>query len=131
MRQFLCILNMQCNLSPPFNTVTVLLFGYFCGLTQCLNKTTNSTLNLGMLIPWTQEWDLGPTMGAGAVLGVEEVKRRGLLPGYEIEWIWRDTYCKPRQGLAMAVDMWSHFDGDLAAFIGLSFIFSSKHHCTT
>ena len=123
---------MQSNISYSFYIITVLLFGSFCRLTHCDNKTEQSTLNLGILIPWTQEWDLGPTMGSGAVLGVEEVKRRGLLPGYDIEWIWRDTYCKPRQGLAIAVDMWSHFHGELAAFIGLSFLFSSNRYmCTT
>jgi ABC-type branched-subunit amino acid transport system substrate-binding protein len=48
-------------------------------------------------------------------VGVEEVYSRGILPGYNISWSWRDTYCKPRQGLAMAVDLWSE---GVDAFVG-------------
>ncbi len=75
-------------------------------------------LNMGVLLPWTNDWELGPYMGSGVVVGIQEVYKRQLLPGYEIAWDWRDTYCKPRQGLAMAVELWSVFDGNLDAFIG-------------
>ena len=76
------------------------------------------TLQIGVLIPWTQDWILGDKMGSGIVVGIEEVERRQLLPGFKIDWKWRDTYCQPRQGLAVAVDLWSEFDGNLDAYIG-------------
>ena len=80
--------------------------------------TDNKTLNLGVLIPWTQEWDLGQAMGSGVIVGLEEVEKRDLLPGYDIKWRWNDTYCKPRQGLSAAVYQWRMYDGHVGAFIG-------------
>ena len=100
--------------------VTLLTVGSICGKIYCENATAKPKLNLGILIPWTQEWEIGPKMGSGAVLGIQEVERRGLLSDYDIEWTWRDTYCKPRQGLSVAINMWSYFDENLAAFIGSS-----------
>ena len=100
--------------------VTLLTFGSLYGKIYCKNATGKPKLNLAILIPWTQEWEIGPKMGSGVVLGIQEVERRGLLSGYDIEWTLRDTYCKPRQGLSVAVNMWSYFDENLAAFIGSS-----------
>ena len=80
---------------------------------------TNATVKLAVVIPWTQEWEIGPYMGAAIVLGVESVENRQLLPAtWRLTWDWRDTYCKPRRGLAMAVDLWTHFDTRPSAFIG-------------
>ena len=29
---------------------------------------------------------------------------------FQIRWIWRDTYCKPRQAVRMAVEVWKNVD---------------------
>jgi atrial natriuretic peptide receptor A len=93
-------------------------FGSPAGRSSFVQGQEPITLNMGVLIPWSEEWNLGPYMGAGVVVGIQEIYKRQLLPGYVIDWNWRDTFCKPRQGLAMAVNLWSEFDGNLDAFIG-------------
>ncbi len=74
----------------------------------------NKTLTLGCAIPWTQGWLIGGQISSAVSIAIEEIHRRQLLPGYEIEWIWRDSYCEPRRGMAMVIDMWvsvDHLDG--------------------
>ena len=47
-------------------------------------KFDNKTLTLGYLIPWTKDWEVGPTMGAAILLGLREIERQQLLPGYKV-----------------------------------------------
>ncbi len=77
----------------------------------------NNTFTLGYSIPWERGWHIGGIIGSAIVLGIREVHRRQLLPGYEIEWIWRDSHCEPGRGLAIAVDMWASVE-DLDGIIG-------------
>ena len=70
-------------------------------------EAVNKTLNVAFSIPWTQGWTVGSRAGAAIIVGIEEIKRRQILPGYEIEWVWRDSLCNPMQGIQMIVDMWS------------------------
>ena len=58
----------------------------------------NDTLNLAFLAPWSHDWVLAPGAASGFSLALEEVNNRQILPGYTIEWKFRDTYCKPQQG---------------------------------
>ena len=74
----------------------------------------NNTLTIAYSIPWSHDWAVGPVMGSAIVVGLEEVRRRQLLPGFDIEWVWRDSYCKPLHGIKMVIDMWSSvYDLDL------------------
>ena len=77
----------------------------------------NKTLTIGFTIPWRQGWVVGPNIGSAIVLGIREVRRRGILPGFDIEFVFRDSYCKARRGMQMAVDMWSAVE-DLDVIIG-------------
>lgn len=82
----------------------------------------NSTLTLGYLIAWEQGWLGGPVMGSAIILGVEEVYRRNLLPGYQIEWVLRDDYCEPRRGMQVTVDIWDgveHLHGFIGSLCGV------------
>ena len=60
---------------------------------------------------------MGPLIGSAFLVGLEEVKRRRLLPGYEIEWVLRDSWCRPRRGMQMVIEIWDEVD-DLDAIIG-------------
>ncbi len=60
---------------------------------------------------------MGGEIASAVIIAIEEIHRRQLLRGYEIEWIWRDSYCEPQHGMAMAVDMWASMD-HLDAIIG-------------
>ncbi len=80
-------------------------------------KALNGTLTLAYTLSWNQEWLVGQSIGSAIIIGIEEVYRRQILPGYDIDWVWRDSYCQPRQGMKMAVEMWNAVD-DLDAIIG-------------
>ena len=46
---------------------------------------------------------------------------------YDINFVWRDSYCKPKQGIKMAVDIWEsvgHLDGIIGAACS---VVSCKH----
>ena len=59
----------------------------------------NNTLTLGYLVSWSPDWMIGRISASAITLGIREVGRRGLLPGYNIEWILRDTQCSSRTGM--------------------------------
>ncbi len=77
----------------------------------------NNTLTLGYLVPWTQGTSFGPTMGSAIIVGLQEVERRRLLPGYTIEWMLQDDWCEPLRGMYVTVDIWKKV-ADLDGFIG-------------
>ena len=58
----------------------------------------NNTLTIGYIIPWSHDWPIGPSTGSAISLGIKEVERRGLLPGYQIDWVIEDTYCQVNHG---------------------------------
>ncbi len=64
-------------------------------------------LTLGFLSPWEKGHLLAQTAGSGIVVGIQEVGQRQILPGYTIEWVFRDDYCEPRWGMKMAVELWA------------------------
>ncbi len=80
-------------------------------------QAANNTFTLAYTLSWNQEWLVGRQIGSAIILGIEEVYRRNILPGYQIEWTWRDSYCQPNQGTKMIVDMWNSME-DLDAIIG-------------
>ena len=77
----------------------------------------NNTLTLAYSIPWERGWVIGPLLGSAIIPGIEEVHRRQLLPGYDIEWVWADSYCEPRRGMLNMVNMWKSVE-DLDGIIG-------------
>lgn len=62
-------------------------------------------LTIGYAVPYTNGWPMGVNMAPSIIEGIREVRRRHLLDGYDIKWIWRDTWCEPLQAMRMAVDM--------------------------
>ncbi len=89
----------------------------FCHLAHCKHRPENGgnkTLTLGYSLPWSRGWNVGTMLAPAIVLGIREVHKRQLLLGYEIEWMKRDSYCEPRRGMTIVVDMWAsveHLDG--------------------
>ncbi len=81
-----------------------------------VSKLDGSILTIGYLVPWEQGWLVGPHLGSAVMLGIKEVEKRQLLPGYHLKWEMRDTYCEPRRGMQMAMDLW--FSEDIDVFIG-------------
>ena len=77
----------------------------------------NNTLTLGYLLPWVKGWFIGPLVGSAIILGIDEVHKRQLLPGYNINWVMKDTFCEGKEAMQVAVDVWQSED-NLAGFIG-------------
>ncbi len=88
----------------------MLIYGItMIGIVLCVTAA-NKTLTLGYIIPWNRGWLVGHQIGSAILVGIEEVNRRQLLPMYDINWLLRDTYCEPKQGIAMAIDIWASVD---------------------
>ncbi len=85
----------------------------FCNETDSF---PNGKLTLGYLVPW-QGWPVGPSVGSAIILGINEIEKRQLLPGYEIEWLLRNDACEARRGMHKAVQIW-HSVEKLDAIIG-------------
>ena len=66
----------------------------------------DNTLTIGYILPWERGWIVGQTVGSSIILGIEEVQRRQLLPGYEIQWLMRDTFCEPMRGIQVMTHTW-------------------------
>ena len=72
---------------------------YFTAMTMAKHNRNTSVLTIGYLVTWERNLLIGTASGSAFVIGLEEVKRRQILPGYEIKWLLRDTYCNPQQGM--------------------------------
>lgn len=59
---------------------------------------SNKTLHLMFPISFTGGLTLGQSVASALLLGIREVKNRGILPGYDIDFVFRDTACSPRRG---------------------------------
>ncbi len=68
-----------------------------CGNVQGI--AVNNTLMLGYLLPWEKEWLPSQKIGSAIVIGIEEVYKRQLLPGYKVDFTSpKDTYCNANRG---------------------------------
>ena len=107
-------------LSPVRNWPgTTLLFVTLFPSIQAGNMkgVVNRTITMGYLVPWEYGWPVGGTMGSAIDVAIKEIKNRGLLPGYDFQWVLRDSQCAPQKGMEMAVDVWSSVP-DLDVMIG-------------
>ncbi len=64
----------------------------------------NNTLTLGYLVYWDQGWRRGPVIASAIILAKQEIIRRQLLPGYQIEWVLRDDKCEPQHGMQVTIN---------------------------
>ena len=62
------------------------------------SETQDKTLTLGLLSPFSHEWDLGRNIASTIIPAIERVQQLQLLPDYEIKWTWRDSGCTPYLG---------------------------------
>ena len=77
--------------------LALILFTFACQFSNAATipgVATNNTLTLGYLLSWSHEWAAGPYIGSSIEIAIQEIRKRQLLPGYEIEWILEDTWCQ-------------------------------------
>lgn len=55
----------------------------------------SNVLTLAYLIPYTHGYPIGYAVASTVIVSIEEIKKRQLLPGYEVHYIWRDSWCQP------------------------------------
>ena len=58
----------------------------------------NRTLTLGLLVPRLPVWTVAESVAAVIVPALEKVKDLQLLPGYDVEWIWKNSACNVNFG---------------------------------
>lgn len=77
-------------------------------------------IKLGVPIPWSGEkWDAGRRFAAGITIAVEAInKDPHLLPGYNVSFVWGDSKCEERDGLAVMLDMYTKTQHPVNAIIG-------------
>lgn len=91
-----------------------LVLGYLCHFGSTVEEDpTSKSLTLAYSIPWTGVIDLGGSFASAINIGLKEVHRRQLLPGYKIHWVMRDSSCSTHKGMKVLVEMWNsvHLDG--------------------
>ena len=97
----------------------IIACGFFLHPSLGNHRHSDADVKLAFILGYSREWEIGYKMAAGLILGVETVRERQLIPAnWTIDWDWRDTYCRARRGLAMTVDLWSHFNTRPSAIIG-------------
>lgn len=98
------------------DTLRYILF-VACAALVSVKNGDGATFNLGVLIPWTVDWELGQYMGSAVGVGLQEVQDRGLLTGHAVNWQWKDTMCQPLAGIQAALDLFDEM-GSMHAYIG-------------
>ncbi len=82
-------------------------------------QVVNNTLTIAFTFPWSGAWPAGPSIGGAFIVGLEEVRRRNLLPGYDIQWVLKDSACNGMQGIKAVIEIWKDVE-DLDVIIGPS-----------
>ncbi len=96
--------------------ITILFYEPISGKNEC-GKYKNNTLTIAFTFSWTGVWPAGRTIGGAFVVGLEEVRRRNILPGYNIQWQFRDSACSAMVGIRGVIEIWKNVE-DLNAIIG-------------
>ena len=102
--------------------VCVILFSFYLmqtvvGKNLAGDGDNDATLNIGLLLPYSEGWTVGQKIGAAVIVAIEKVHEEGLLQGYNLSYDWVDTKCEAYEGLTEAMHMWSDA-ADLDVFIG-------------
>lgn len=77
----------------------------------------NNTFQMIFLVPWTKVWPLGGKVASALQVGLQTVRQKQYLPGYDVKFAWRDTMCTELRGVAMVLELWETLD-DIDIVIG-------------
>lgn len=62
-------------------------------------------LRIGALIPWNGSWPAGPRLASAIIVAIEKVRDLNLLPGYNLTYIWKDSFCQIGPSLRALSDL--------------------------
>ena len=100
-------------------------------LRQCTHFELNSGVSkqnierkerivMAYLIPWAGTLDIGPRIGPAILPALKNVKKKELIPGYEVEMHLIDTLCDKLMGMKKIMDLWLHHGVDVIIGDGCS-----------
>ncbi len=109
--------------TKDFKLIIVLtVFCVFTSIADCKQvsgQAVNDTLTIAFIFAWSGSWPAALTMGGAFLVGLEEVQRRNLLPGYNIEWEFGDDGCDAMKGMKTTIEIWKKVE-DLDVLMGPS-----------
>ena len=99
-----------------------LLHQRVCSIRKLEEDTQNKTLVLGFAIPWSRGLSSGARFGSAPIPAINEVKKRNILPQYDVNFVFRDSYCEYSRGMQIAVDVWKSVEHLNALFAACSVV---------
>lgn len=89
------------------------------GLVIDMVACNGMTLNVALMTPWSGGWpDFSLQATSGAAVAFEDIESFGLLPGYSINWTWKDSQCLNPVGTTVLEEAYAYFNGSLNVIIG-------------
>lgn len=89
------------NRKPMFLTTVVFFFVLAGNQTGIYSKD----IRIGALIPWNGSWPAGPRLASAIIVAIDKVRDLNLLPGYNLTYIWRDSFCQIGPSLRAVADL--------------------------
>ena len=84
---------------PPIKVVLLLLLCVStCHAASMPEEPGNLTLTIGLLGSFSWHWYLGTQDASAIIPAIQDIHEYQLLPGYNIEWTWRENDCDPLTG---------------------------------
>ena len=72
-------------------------------------------LTFGLFVPWTGRWPVGKQLASGALIARDAInKNKSILPGYHLDFIWKDCKCDAQASVGETADLHDLVD----AYIG-------------
>ena len=110
-------------MKPYLQGMASIICVLFCVVISIIHGTNlpgdgdnDKVLNIGLLLPFSG-WPVAQKMGSAIIVGIEKVKTEGILPDFDLSYLFIDTKCSAYHGLTGAMDIWSNLT-DLDVFIG-------------
>lgn len=76
-------------------------------------------LTIMVLLPVTGDWPVGQSIAGAVPVAINDiVKRKDLLNGHSLNFVWNDTHCDPGTGLGEVVSHYLQLGAQLNAIIG-------------
>ncbi len=66
-------------------------------------------LQIGLLLPYSQGWTVGQSIGGAILVAIEKVELLRILPHHEIRYRWADTSCAAYDGIHGVLDLYTKY----------------------
>jgi len=74
-------------------------------------SSADKQLNVGLLLSWKGTWPAAQGCATAVLLAFDDLaKAPNLLPGYNISWVWMDSYCEANKAVSATLMLKDSFD---------------------